>query len=128
MANISRYQWEILAHLRDGKHQTAEQIFRHLKRHYFFISKWGVYKVLQKLAAQWLLDKHYHLGEEIVREISKTPHAHIYCEDSRQIIDVQTIPIDISALTLPDGFTLTSVNVTMTGTFGDRECTIAYKE
>lgn len=128
MSNVSRYQGEILAYLNDGKHQTADEVYAYLKKHYLFLTKWGVYKALQKLAAAGLVEKHYHLGDTIIWEKAKWPHAHIYCEDVKHIIDVQAVPVDLSMLTLPEWFSVTSVNVTITGTFRESDCTIAYKK
>lgn len=128
MVNVSRYQWEILSHLQDGKHQTIDEIYKYLKKHYLFLTKWGIHKALQKLADNGLVQKHYHLWDMIIWEKIKWPHAHIYCEDVKHIIDVQAVPVDITMLKLPKWFSVNSVNVTITGTFRDSDCTIAYNK
>jgi Fe2+ or Zn2+ uptake regulation protein len=49
MANMNRYERELFLQLQDGKHWTAEDLYKILKKTYFLIGRGTVYRNLESL-------------------------------------------------------------------------------
>jgi len=121
---MNRYEKEIFVHLQDGKHRTADQMYKSLTKIYPTIWHATVYRNLDSLYEHGAIEKHYGLWDKILREIHKAPHCHIYCDDSNQVVDIQPIAVNLDQISLPKWFALNSVSVIIHGTFGDQICTI----
>lgn len=121
---MNRYEREIFLHLQDGKHRTAEELYKILKKTYFLVGRGTVYRNLESLYQHGSIEKHYWLWDTILREIKKEPHCHIYCDQANRVLDIQPIDVNIDNVRLPDWFKINSVSVVIHGTFGDQICTV----
>lgn len=124
---MNRYEKEIFLHLKDGKHRTAEDIYKALKKTYPTLWRGTVYRNLDSLYEHGAIEKRYGLWDTILREIRKDPHCHIFCDDSNTVLDIQPIEVNINDIQLPDDFTINSISVTIHGTFWDQICTIKHQ-
>lgn len=121
---MNRYEKEILLHLQDGNHRIADDLYKLLKKDYLLLSRGTIYRNLESLYKKWLIEKHYWLGDAIIREIKKEPHCHIYCDQANKVLDIQPIDVDIKNIVLPKWFSINSVSVVIHGTFGDQVCSV----
>lgn len=61
MPNMNRYEREIFLHLQDGKHRTAEDIYKSLKKTYALIGRGTIYRNLDSLYEHGAIEKRYGL-------------------------------------------------------------------
>lgn len=125
MANVHRYRADIIS-LTETGHRTAEEIFKELKKTYYFIGIWSIYRNLTELVNEWILMKTAWLQEKIVYEKQKDPHGHLLCHTSGTILDVDSSLIDTSKIAIPAWFALEQVQIILHGHFLDEQsCKIA---
>ncbi len=124
---MNRYERELFLQLQDGKHWTAEDLYKILKKTYYLIGRGTVYRNLESLYNHGAIEKHYWLGDTIVWEMIKAPHCHIYCDQANRVLDIQPIDVNIENITLPDWFKVNTISVVIHGTFGDQICTINHE-
>lgn len=111
MANQNRYKTEIIRLLDDGQHRTAEKIFNTLKKDYYFLGIWTVYRNLQELVDEKILMKTSGILDKVIYEKKKALHGHIVCHKSLMIFDVDISHLMIENNLVPDNFNLESINV-----------------
>lgn len=116
MPNQHRYKKEIQLICEEG-HRTAEEIFKNLKKHYFFLGIWTIYRNLQELVDEGVLMKTAWLVDKVIFEKKKEPHGHIVCGKSSMIMDVSINKVSFDGIDLPDGFNLENINVVFDGYF-----------
>jgi len=116
MPNKHRYQKEILL-LCDQWHRTAEDIFKELKKNYFFLGIGTVYRNLQELVDAWELMKTSGILDKIIYEKNKKPHGHIVCHHSGMIMDIPLKNIVFDGIDLPKNFNLQNINIVFDGHF-----------
>lgn len=77
-----------------GKHPTAEEVYQHLKPANPSISLGTVYKTLDSFAETSLVRK--VLSEEGGKrfDANTTAHSHIYCSNTKEIIDFEDDELD----------------------------------
>ena len=124
MANINRYQKEILLQLEDKRHWTADALYGVLRKTYFLLWRGTVYRNLDEMHKEWLIDKQYGLGDKVLREIKKPPHCHIYCEESNSVMDVPPISVDDHSVQLPSWFAIRTIQIVVEWEFWDESCKI----
>ncbi len=125
MANVHRYRTDIIA-LTQTWHRTAEDVFKELKKSYFFIGIGSVYRNLTELVEEEVLMKTAGLTDKIVYERKKDPHGHLVCHASGTILDLDSSLIDTSKLSLPEWFALEQIQIIAHGHFLNEEsCKIA---
>lgn len=111
MANQNRYKTEIIRLLDDGKHRTAEQVFKILKKDYLFLGIWSVYRNLQELVDDGVIMKTSWILDKVIYEKKKPLHGHIVCHKSLMIFDVDISHLMIENNIVPENFNLQSINV-----------------
>jgi len=116
MPNQHRYKKEIELICKES-HRTAEEIFKKLKKDYFFLGIGTVYRNLQELVDDDVLMKTAWLVDKVIFEKKKEAHGHIVCWKSSMIIDVPISGISFDDIDLPDGFNLENINVVFDGHF-----------
>ena len=125
MANVHRYRADIIALTQKG-HRTAEAIFTELKKNYFFVGIWSVYRNLTELVEENILMKTSGLKDKIIYEKQKDPHGHLICHASGTILDIDSSLIDTSQIAIPEGFALEQVQIILHGHFlSEESCKIA---
>lgn len=116
MPNKHRYQKEILLICQQW-HWTAEDIFKELKKNYFFLGIGTIYRNLQELVDAWELMKTSGILDKIIYEKNKIPHGHIVCHHSGMIIDIPVKDIVFDGIDLPPNFNLQNINIIFDGHF-----------
>lgn len=118
MANVHRYRADIIA-LTQTWHRTTEDIFKELKKSYFFVGIWSIYRNLTELVNEWVLMKHHGMGDKVIYEKAKPHHWHIFCQNTGMIEDIDISHLPLDTLNIPDNFCLDEIEVTITGYFKD---------
>lgn len=116
MSNQNRYQKEILL-LCEKWHRTAEQVHKELKKDYFFLGIWTVYRNLQELVDQDILMKTNGVIDKVIYEMKKPDHWHLYCKRTGWILDVDISSLSIDKVDLPKEFQLDDVEITFRWAF-----------
>lgn len=116
MANVHRYRADIIVMTQEG-HRTADQVYKELKKTYFFLGIGSVYRNLTELVNEWILMKHHGLGDAVIYEKNKAHHGHIFCQNTGMIQDIDLSWINFEMLDIPDGFCLDEIQVTIAGHF-----------
>ncbi len=116
MPNQHRYKKEIELLCQKG-HRTAEQIFTQLKKDYFFLGIWTIYRNLQELVDQKILMKTSGILDKVIFEKHKQAHGHIVCHHSWMIIDVPVDAIAFDGVDIPKNFNLQNINIVFDGHF-----------
>lgn len=116
MPNQHRYKKEIEL-LCQKWHRTAEQIFKELKKDYFFLGIGTIYRNLQELVDEKILMKTNGLLDKVIFEKYKAPHGHIVCHHSWMIIDVPVDTIAFDGVDIPENFNLQNINIVFDGHF-----------
>ena len=121
MANQNRYKTEIVRLLDNGQHRTAEKVFNELKKDYFFLGIWTVYRNLQELVDEDVIMKTSWILDKVIYEKTKPLHGHIVCHKSLMIFDVDISHLMIENNLVPENFNLQSINVIFDGHFWSGE-------
>jgi Fur family peroxide stress response transcriptional regulator len=125
MANVHRYRADLIS-LTETGHRTAEELFKELKKTYFFVGIGSVYRNLTELVEENILMKTAGLKDKVIYEKYKHPHGHLVCHASGTILDVDSSLIDTSTIKIPDGFALEDVQIILHGHFlSEQACKIA---
>jgi Fur family peroxide stress response transcriptional regulator len=125
MANMHRYRADIIV-LTETGHRTAEELFKELKKTYFFVGIGSIYRNLTELVEEDVLMKTAWLKDKIIYEKKKEPHGHLVCHASGTILDVDSSLIDTSKISIPEGFALEHVQIILHGHFlSEQACKIA---
>jgi len=118
MANVHRYKADIIK-LTEIWHRTAEQVFKELKKSYFFIGIGSVYRNLTELTNEWILMKHHGMGDKVIYEKNKPHHGHLFCQNTGMIEDIDISHLPLENISIPENFCLDEVEVTITWHFKD---------
>ena len=116
MSNIHRYKTEIITLTQTG-HRTAEEIYKKLKKTYFFLGIGTVYRNLTELVNEGVLMKHHGLGDKILYEKAKPPHGHLFCQYTGMIEDVDISMVDFTGIEIPENFCMEEIQLTIAGHF-----------
>lgn len=114
MANMHRYKAEIIA-LTETWHRTAEQLFKKLKKTYYLLWIWSIYRNLTELVEEGKLMKHHGMGDKVIYEKMKPHHGHLFCQNTWMIEDIDISHVPLETITIPPGFCLDEIEVTITG-------------
>ncbi len=97
-------------------HPTVDEIYTHLRPKLLTLSRATVYNVLRALVASGLVQKIYAEDLELRYDANVASHAHFKCHVCGKIYDLGDIPEGLnSQLSLPDGFQMNSLAVTLWG-------------
>ena len=119
MANQNRYKKEIELLLAKGKHRTAEDIYKQLKKNYMFLGIGSVYRNLTELVEQEVLMKTTGVTDKVLYELYKKPHGHLVCTWSGRIDDIDISKVKFDGVALPDNFNLQNILITFSGHFNE---------
>ncbi len=120
MARHDKYKREIELLCETG-HWTAEEVYKKLKKNYLFLGIGTVYRNLTELVNEWLLMRYDQMGERVMYEKAKPPHAHLYCRSSGTIRDVDISKLSFDGVELPDIFSCEDIQVTFSGFYKERK-------
>ena len=98
-------------------HPTADEIYARAKRDMPTISLATVYNCLDALTESRLI-RQVNFERESTRYCPNLkPHAHFYCQDSNEVIDIDLTEPAIEALqkALPEGFSASHIEITYNG-------------
>jgi len=118
--NKHRYKNEIILLCKAG-HKNADQIFSELKKNYPNIWLGTVYRNLNELYQDGILEKIPGIHNKIIYEIKKEKddniHGHLVCENTWKIISIDVSKIKELDLGLPANFDLKKVEVIFYGKY-----------
>lgn len=118
MPRHNKYKREIELICETG-HWTAEEIYKKLRKSYLFLGIWTVYRNLTDLVNEWMLMRYDQMGERVMYEKAKPPHAHLYCRWGGAIVDVDISQLSFDSIQLPDDFVCEDIQVTFSGYYKD---------
>ena len=116
--NKHRYKQEILLLCKEG-HKNADQIHSALKKNYPNIGLGTVYRNLNEMYKDGLLEKIPGVHNKVIYEIKKDQkeniHGHLVCENTWKIISIDVSKIKNMDLGLPENFDVEKIEVIFYG-------------
>lgn len=114
----------ILEILRDSKRpMSINEIYHSIVNDYPKIAKSTIYRNIDTLLQQDLIDKYYLNDQELFYRIKSSSNEHkhyIICDKCKKMFDLPTCPIhDIEQVMRDTGFTITDHYIQITGTCKD---------
>lgn len=120
MSNKHRYIQEI-KHIVWERHISAQDVLWELKKTYPLVGQATVYRNLQELVDDKVLMKTKGLWSMVLYETYKPPHGHIVCKGGDVIHDID-LPLELTDMKFPEGFTPENISILVEGTFEDSTC------
>jgi Fur family peroxide stress response transcriptional regulator len=123
VASINKWQkltnqrTQILEYLQTNKnHPTADEIYKFLKPIISRISLSTIYRNLQSLTLESVIEEIKTPDKKMHYEIKSTNHAHFYCQNCKKLSDLSLAEIfDIKNRLLHKGYQIKKINIIVIG-------------
>jgi Fur family ferric uptake transcriptional regulator len=122
--NKHRYKNEIIL-LCKAWHKNADEIFNTLKKNYPNLGLGTIYRNLNELYQEGILEKIPGVNNKVIYELKKSKddniHGHLVCENTGRIISVDVSKIKNIDLWLPEDFDIQKIEVIFYGKYKDSD-------